>query len=119
MPALLPPTHAHPEGLDLLLVLFDRVDTDEGDARVVENEYLGELRVTRVELDVRALAAKGGKLVGHVLCNESDVELSAAIGATETVVPAPRMEVCTERLRRSASLNAAEAAPEDLGAELQ
>ena len=112
--------HAHPEGLNLLLVLFDRVDADEGDARVVEDEDLGELLVARVELDVRALAAKGGKLVGHVLCNESHVELSAAIGATETVVPAPRMgafalSVCV----RSASLNAAEAAPEDLGAELQ
>ena len=70
-----------------ILVLFDRVDTDEGDARVVENEYLGELRVARVELDVRALAAKGGKLVGHVLCEEAHVELPAAIGAAETVVP--------------------------------
>ena len=66
---------------------------------MVEDEDLGELLVARVKLDVRALAAKGGKLVGHVLCNESDVELSAAIGASKTVVPAPRMGVCTERLR--------------------
>ena len=86
-PALLPPTHAHPEGLNLLLVLFDRVDADEGDARVVEDEDLGELRVARVELDERALAAEGGKLVGDVLREEAHVELRAAVGAAETVVP--------------------------------
>ena len=86
-PALLPPTHAHPEGVDLLLVLFDRVDADEGDARVVEDEDLGELRVARVELDERALAAEGGELVGDVLREEAHVELPAAVGAAETVVP--------------------------------
>ena len=72
--------------LELPVMLLERVDADKGQARLVKNEDLSQLRVFRTKLHMRALVHEAREPLWHLLRQQARPKFAVGLGAAQPVV---------------------------------